>query len=111
MTTSITTPISVRIPQPMRAWLENYATGEHRSLNAAIVGLVKIAMQAEPLEIFIHECQSPTGAFFTASIGKNGSDFYEGDDREAAFCAALAKAKELGLSAKSIRLASENFNH
>lgn len=100
----------VRLPPTIKAWLETRANENTRSVNSEIIDILKVSMQAEPLEIFLHECQSPSGVFFTVSVGKYGDDFYEGADREAAFAAARAKAKELGLTTKSIQLNSEKFN-
>ncbi|GAA0594329.1 hypothetical protein [Paenochrobactrum glaciei] len=104
------TQFTLRLNLAHKAWLKHQAEDQNRSVHNFIIGLIEQACRIEPLEIFIHECQSPSGTFFTASVGKYGDDFYEGDDREAAFAAAQAKVKELGLTAKSIRLNNESFN-
>lgn len=101
----------IRVPQPMKAWLDTRAKENGRSMNAELVDLLKPVMLAEPLEIFISECTSSLGVFFTVSVGQHGDDFHEGTDREAAYKAAIAKAKELGLPMTAIRLTAEDFNH
>lgn len=100
----------VRLPKAEKAWLAVRAAENNRSMNAEILDLMQSAMQADPLEIFVHECHAPTGDFYSVSVGKDGEDFLETESREAAFNAARTKAKELGLSSKAIRLNVENFN-
>lgn len=102
------TQFTLRLNSDHRAWLKHQAQNQSRSVHNFIIGLIEQASRIEPLEIVINEYQSLSGAFFTVSIGKHGDDFYEGEDRKAAFSAAQAKAKELGLTAKSVRLNNVN---
>lgn len=67
----------IRVPQPMKAWLDTRAKENGRSMNAELVDLLKPVMLAEPLEIFISECTSSLGVFFTVSVGQHGDDFHE----------------------------------
>lgn len=107
--TEITT-ISVRLSRAEGAWLSLRKKENRSSVNVEIVNAVRAAMSADPLTIFIHECSTPGETFFTASVGKHGDDFYEGPDKAAAFAAARAKAKELGLPRDAIRFVMENFS-
>nr|WP_295981192.1 hypothetical protein [uncultured Agrobacterium sp.] len=104
-----TTTISVRLSPAEGAWLSLRKKENRSSVNVEIVNIVRAAMSVDPLTIFVHECSAPGETFFTTSIGKYGDDFYEGSDRAAAFAAARAKAKELGLPRDAIRFTVESF--
>lgn len=101
--------LKVRTPVDIRVWLDMKKTEEKTTHTAIVIAALRAAMSDDPLVIVIHECNAPDGAFFTASIGKHGDDFYDGPDRAAAFAAARAKAKELGLPRSAIRLEVEDF--
>jgi hypothetical protein len=89
--------ILIRLPQGMREWIKYNAQINNRSQSAEIRAVLQEAMQRNPLQVFVHHNQLYGKNYFTVSVGKDGRDEFETDDREQAVAVAKDKAEALGL--------------
>ena len=100
--------LNIRLTSGQKKWLEYHATRDGRSENAQIRHVIEQAMKADPLNIVVHECEfAGRPRYYTVSIGKQGRDFFETEDRQLAINKARDKAEELDLGRSAIAFERE----
>jgi len=93
---------TVRLPPDIMAWLEAKATANQWSLDTAIIVPIRLAMENDPLKIYVCELAVRGMSNYAVTVGDGGECIFAGDDRKKAIDAARAKVTEFGMATSSI---------
>ena len=108
--TAKTDTLSLRLPTNMKNWLSLRAQDNGKTINAELVEILKVLMNAEPLFIVIRTCEvRGAETFYTASLNESMSDLRTDDARDgafktidAAYKAAVARITKLGFKLREV---------